>query len=180
MWHDGVIKWQYFSRYWPFVRGIHRLPVNSPHKDQWRGALMFSLICARVNGWANTCEAGDLRRHRSHCDVIIMRILYSSWVFYSWYIPHSNHKRNTTVHISFQGQFIENLYYGSPEVLIPYDLVRTIILLSRKCEYVLKIECHSAVDRYSWWVDYNGAKVSWTDSAGTFCKAQGKYWSHRV
>ena len=29
-----------------FVRGIHRLPVNSPHKGQSRGALMFSLICS--------------------------------------------------------------------------------------------------------------------------------------
>ena len=39
--HDDVIKWKHFPRYWPFVRGIHRSPVNSPHKDQWRGALMF-------------------------------------------------------------------------------------------------------------------------------------------
>ena len=37
---------EHFPRYWPFVRGIHRSPVNSPHKGQWRGALMFSLICA--------------------------------------------------------------------------------------------------------------------------------------
>ena len=44
--HDDVIKWKHFLRYWPFVRGIHRSPVNSPHKGQWRGALMFSLICA--------------------------------------------------------------------------------------------------------------------------------------
>ena len=29
--HDDVIKWKYFARYWPFVRGIHRSPVNSPH-----------------------------------------------------------------------------------------------------------------------------------------------------
>ena len=43
--HDDVIKWKHFPRYWPFVRGIHRSPVNSPHKSQWRGALMFSLIC---------------------------------------------------------------------------------------------------------------------------------------
>ena len=43
--HDEVIKWKHFPRYWPFVRGIHRWPVNSPHKGQWRGALMFSLIC---------------------------------------------------------------------------------------------------------------------------------------
>ena len=40
-------------RYWPFVRGIHRPPVNSLHKGQWRGALMFSFICARINGWIN-------------------------------------------------------------------------------------------------------------------------------
>ena len=40
--HDDVIKWKHYPRYWPFVRGIHRSPVNSPHKGQWRGALMFS------------------------------------------------------------------------------------------------------------------------------------------
>ena len=44
--HAEVIKWKYFPRYGPFVRGIHRSPVNSPHKGHWRGALMFSLICA--------------------------------------------------------------------------------------------------------------------------------------
>ena len=44
--HDDVIEWKHFPRYWPFVRGIHRSPVNSPHKGQWRGALMFSLIGA--------------------------------------------------------------------------------------------------------------------------------------
>ena len=44
--HDDVIKWKYFPRYWPFVRGIHRSSVNSPHKGQWRGALMSSLVCA--------------------------------------------------------------------------------------------------------------------------------------
>ena len=70
--HDDVIKWKHFPRYWPFVRGIHRSPVNSPHKGQWRGALMFSLICARINGWVNNREAGDLRRHRAHYDVIVM------------------------------------------------------------------------------------------------------------
>ena len=44
--HDDVTKWKHFPRYWPFVRGIHRSPVNSPHKGQWRRALMFSLIFA--------------------------------------------------------------------------------------------------------------------------------------
>ena len=59
-------------RYWSFVRGIHRTPVNSPHKGQWRGALMFSFICAWINDWINNREAGDLRRHRAHYDVILM------------------------------------------------------------------------------------------------------------
>ena len=27
--HDGVIKWKYFPRYWPLVRGIHRSPTRS-------------------------------------------------------------------------------------------------------------------------------------------------------
>ena len=70
--HDDVIKWKHFPRYWPFVRGIHRSPVNSPHKGQWRGALMFSLICIWINGWVNNGKAGDLRRHRAHYDVTVM------------------------------------------------------------------------------------------------------------
>ena len=43
--HDDVIKWKHFPRNWPFVRS----PVNFPHKGQWRGALMFSLIYAWIN-----------------------------------------------------------------------------------------------------------------------------------
>ena len=120
--------------YWSFVRGIHRWPVNSPHKgpvtrkklllmasscvrnsdnpsrdttihmmtssngnmfrvtgplraeftghrwipphkSQWRGALIFSLICAWINGWNNR-KAGDLRLHRAHYDVTVMQRLY--------------------------------------------------------------------------------------------------------
>ena len=45
---------------------------NSPHKGQWRGALIFSLICTLINVWVNNGEAGDLRRHRAHYDVIVM------------------------------------------------------------------------------------------------------------
>ena len=70
--HDDVIKWKYFPRYWPFVQGIHQSLVNPPHIGQLRGALMFSLICARINGWVNNREAGDLRRHRAHYDVTVM------------------------------------------------------------------------------------------------------------
>ena len=71
--HDDVIKWKHFPRNWSFVRGIHRSQVNSPHKGQWRAALMFSLIYAWINGWVNNREAGDLRRYRAHYDVIVMK-----------------------------------------------------------------------------------------------------------
>ena len=74
--HDDVIKWKHFPRNWPFVRGIHRSPVNSPHKGQWREALMFSLNCVWINGWVNNREAGDLRRYRAHYDVIAMYHCY--------------------------------------------------------------------------------------------------------
>ena len=72
--YDDVIKWKQFPRNWPFVRGIHRSPVNSPHKGQWREALMFSLICVWINGWENNREVGDLRSYRAHYDVIVMEM----------------------------------------------------------------------------------------------------------
>ena len=70
--HDDVIKWKHFPRYWPFVRGIHRSPVNSSHKGQWGRALMFSLTCAWINGWVNNGEAGALRRNRAHYNVTVL------------------------------------------------------------------------------------------------------------
>ena len=64
--NDDVTKWKHFPLYRPFVRGIHRSPVNSPHKGQQRGALMFSLNCVSIN------EAGDSRRDRAHYDATVM------------------------------------------------------------------------------------------------------------
>ena len=61
-----------FSALLAICTGVHRSPVNSPHKGQWRGALMFSLICVWINDWVNNREAGDLRRYRAHYDVIVM------------------------------------------------------------------------------------------------------------
>ena len=52
--------------------GNSPVTVNSPHKGQWREALMLSLICAWINSWVNNRESSDLRRHRAHYDVIVM------------------------------------------------------------------------------------------------------------
>ena len=51
----------------PYPRWIPRTKASGA------GLWCFSLICARINGWVNHREAGDLRRHLTHCDVIVMR-----------------------------------------------------------------------------------------------------------
>ena len=68
----NVIKLKQFPLNWPFVRAIDQSRWIPPHKGQWRGALVFSLICVWINGWVNNLEADDLRRHRGHYDVIVM------------------------------------------------------------------------------------------------------------
>ena len=73
--HYEVNRWQHFPRYLTFVMGIHWSPVDSPHKGQWRGTLMFSLICARTNGSASNRGTGDLRRHHADYDVTVMWVI---------------------------------------------------------------------------------------------------------
>ena len=74
--HNSKSWWRHqmetFSALMALCAGNSPVPVNSPHKGQWRGALMFSLICAQINDWVNNREAGNLRRHRGHCDVTVM------------------------------------------------------------------------------------------------------------
>ena len=80
-WHDAShvcwLAWRCnqmgtFPLYWPFVRGVHRSPVNSPHKGQWRGSFMFSLICAWTNGWVINRNSTYWERHRTQLDVTVM------------------------------------------------------------------------------------------------------------
>ena len=51
----GNKPWKHFPRYWPFVRGIHRSPLNSPHKGQWGGAFFNLCLNKRLSkqswGW---------------------------------------------------------------------------------------------------------------------------------
>ena len=83
----GSRQWEYQTSWWrhqmetfsallALCAGNSPVPGEFPHKGQWRGALMFSLICARINSWVNNRVAGDLKRHGGHCDVIIMIMVY--------------------------------------------------------------------------------------------------------
>ena len=65
---------EHFPRNWPFVWGIHRdrwIPRTKASDDVF---FDISLICAWINDWVNNREAGDLRRHRAHYDVIVMNM----------------------------------------------------------------------------------------------------------
>ena len=87
------------------VRAIHWSLMGSSHKGQWLGALMFSLICAWTNGWANNRDAADLRCHHAHYDVTVMCNV--TWMFksftslknYTW-LHHVNHVNHKTVSCS--------------------------------------------------------------------------------
>ena len=103
--HDDVIKWKHFPRYWPFVREIHRSPVNFPHKGQRRGALMFSLIYAWINDWVNNREAGDLRRQHGHYDVIVMHLTKGSEHSVHIWSYDANRYMRKSQNISFQNTF---------------------------------------------------------------------------
>ena len=89
--HDDIIKWKHFPYHWPFVRGIYRSTVDSTHKGQWTGALMFSLICAWTNDWANNRDAGYLRCYHAHYDVTVMELLLCN--HWSHRMIYSNNKR---------------------------------------------------------------------------------------
>ena len=84
---EDVIKWKHYPLYWPFVRGIHRSPVNSPHKGQRRRNLMFSLICAWING-LNNREASDLRPQFR----VATGLAEKSSLTFPWHFPDCRHK----------------------------------------------------------------------------------------
>ena len=73
--HDDVIKWKHFRRYPAICMRNSPVRGDFPHKRQWRGALMFSLIRVWINCRVNSREAGHLRRHRAHYDVAVMKLV---------------------------------------------------------------------------------------------------------
>ena len=86
LWYSlmSILPWwrhqvETFSALLALCAGNSPVPVNSPHKGQWRGALVFSLIYVWINDWVNNREAGDLRRQRGHYDVIVMLRSWDPW-----------------------------------------------------------------------------------------------------
>ena len=64
--HDDVMKWKSFPHYWPFVKGIHRWPVDSFRKGPVMRTFDVPLLLVRTDCWNNTRIAGDQRGHDVH------------------------------------------------------------------------------------------------------------------
>ena len=81
--HDDVIKWKHFPRYWTFVRGIHWLPVNSPHKGQWHKPLSKQSWC-----WWFETPSRSLWRH---CNV-----MWQECSYITRYLTKTKHSKHRT------------------------------------------------------------------------------------
>ena len=173
-----------FTRNWPFVRGIHRFPMNSPHKGQWRGALMFSLICVWINGWVNNREVGDLRRYRAHSDVTVM--------YYLWWVPGSHRLvggRATCLtgwHISARKQrgkvsaqlitlFAQLALCGGDPAVTDWASMLSVISAWTKCYINSDLRRHNAHNASLWCIQTITARTF--VSRLVFCSA---WWRHQI
>ena len=125
-------RWQYFS-WWrhqtetfsallAICVGIYRWTANSPHRGQWRGALVLSLICAWINGWVNNREAGDRRRHRAHYDVAVM---FCRWMVFRHLINYLyanlfNHSQHSNIRESIVNKMTIESYKENHKRTIVY------------------------------------------------------------
>ena len=79
--HDDVIKWKNSPRYWPFLWGIHRSPVNYPHKGQRRELWCFfdlrlnKRLSKQSRGWCFETPS------RPRYDITVMAW---GWTLYSY------------------------------------------------------------------------------------------------
>ena len=82
-----------FSALLALCAGNSPVTGEFPAQSQWRWALMFSLNCAWTDGWVSNRHAGDLRHHRAHYDVTVMRKNddqkpHTSWAILDWQQTH--------------------------------------------------------------------------------------------
>ena len=87
-WHDDVIKWNHFPRYWPFVRGIHR----SQFPAQWPVTRSFGVffdlrlnkrLSKQPRGWWFETPPWSLWRHRTDISSN-WNLTHSMWTASRW------------------------------------------------------------------------------------------------
>ena len=82
--HDDVILRKYFLRYWPFVRGIYRSPVDYPYKGRWFGASMcfFDVHLNKRLSKQSICRW--FRTHRRSLWFLIKLYRLDIWIYVNW------------------------------------------------------------------------------------------------
>ena len=61
---------------WGESTGDRWIPLTeASDAELWSRVMMFSLVCAQTNGWANNRDADDFRPHRAHYDVPVMNYI---------------------------------------------------------------------------------------------------------
>ena len=92
--HDDVIKWKHFASYWPFVREIHRSPVNSPSQrpvtrsfDVFFDLRLNKQLSKQWWGWWFETLSHPLWRHcnvnvfkQVRCCVEVPTLLLQHWI----------------------------------------------------------------------------------------------------
>ena len=155
-----------FSASLALCAGNSPVPVNSPHKGQWRGALMFFLICAWINDWVNNREAGDLRRHRGHYDVSVMtwrtdaRSIHGGHLF--WYpsgqtdgLVLVRFKSDPLAAFTFRAQRGTLAALGTKKAARGSDLNRIRLVQERRNSSVLAMElCLSCTNPSRWHLSF--------------------------
>ena len=82
LYHHDVIKWKHFSRYWPFVRGIHRsrhIIYYSPRTsnfDVFFDVRLNKRLSKQWWGWWFESPSRPLRRH---CNTIWYEDILRAW-----------------------------------------------------------------------------------------------------
>ena len=146
-----------FGGHWPFMWGIHWSPVNSPHKGQWCEYLMWSAPWTK--GWVNHHEAGDLRCHHVHYDVIVMKFLQVLW--WPTLLPihtcivirlqnkviflHNTHKVHSIAHQRGQGMDLNMFGTRASIISLWSDLYPTFIAI---ISYLIPIMIDPATKRF--------------------------------
>ena len=128
----NVIKWKHFPCYWPFVLEIPRSLVNAPHKGQWRGVLMFSLICVWINGLVNNRETGNLIIHHTRYGFTVMTLLNGGWD------PSSS-------------RVIKNVWSHSVDVIVDNDAIEHLHILETKNNVVWSLDNQRFLADYIFW-----------------------------
>ena len=89
-WNAFCITGSQVAIEWPFVRGIHRLPVDSPHRGSECAPFVFSPLLDWKSCWSNTGVSADLRRrdanltslcyHRSSHWILLLQVKVTEWI----------------------------------------------------------------------------------------------------